>query len=60
MCEAPHTYLTENITAVGISGRGQQTDRNGDRSEKRQNILKKIDTTNLQKEAEKETTRVEE
>ena len=28
MCEAPHTYLTEQVPTVGICGKGQQRDRN--------------------------------
>lgn len=27
MCEAPHTYLTGQIAAVGICGSGQQGER---------------------------------
>lgn len=40
-CEAPHTYLTEQLTALGICSKGLQRDRNGNRDNKEQNILRR-------------------
>lgn len=40
MCETPHTYLIEQVTAVGTFRKEQQRDKNRNTGKKEQNTLR--------------------